>query len=343
MDTLISKVTSDEFKNNLIGVMNRLDISLPTNTFVLRCKTCFEDIPLSISGILQLKAELDTCISNAVLTEIELLKETHRMQCCESLVFHHDFGIPDILMISFPTSERSFINDITISDIQFRLDLVVKQEHGEKIFFALYHKDGFMDKTFYDLICVNFETFLNVDEGSDNDCQDPEELVFDDESVHQHQQVLNRVYGGGRRIIAAYNYECLWCPREFIENGKGGRFLEIKNYRDHFRKKHMTTDGIQMSEFIEKVNRREPTWLCKHCKRRVVLANRVRHKAVCYENDTDDEDLENYRCKRKPTNTGKRKDYKSDLFDEDWTDDESIVHRSSLPPRKLDSSSDEEE
>ena len=343
MDTLISKVTSDEFKNNLIGVMNRLDISLPTDTFVLRCKTCFDDVPMSISGILQLKAELDTCISNAVLTEIELLKETHRMQGCESLVFHHDFGIPDILMIAFPTSERSFINDITISDIQFRLDLVVKQEHGEKIFFALYHKDGFMDKTFYDLICANFETFLNVDEGSDNVCQDPEELVFDDESVHQHQQVLNRLYGGGRRIISAYNYECLWCPREFIENGKGGRFLEIKNYRDHFRKKHMTTDGIQMSEFIEKVNRREPTWLCKHCKRRVVLANRVRHKAVCYENDTDDEDLENYRCKRKPTNTGKRKDYKSDLFDEDWTDDESIVHRSSLPPRKLDSSSDEEE
>ena len=65
--------------------------------------------------------------------------------------------------------------------------------------------------------------------------------------------------------------------------------------------------------------------------------------AVCYEIDTDDEALENSRCKRKPTSTGKRKDYKSDLFDEDWTDDECIVQRSSLPPRKLDSSSDEEE
>ena len=342
MDTFFSKVSRDEFENNLIGVMNRLDIEFPTDTFILRCKTCLKDVPMSITGILQLKCELETCISKAVLTEIELLKESHQMQGCESLILHHEFGIPDILMISFPASESCFIDDITISDIQFKLDLVVKQEPGEKIFFALYHKDGFVDKTFYDLIHLNFETFLNVDESSDNQCQDSE-LVFDDDSVHEHQQKLPRVYGGGRRIIATYNYECLWCPREFIENGKGGRFLEIKNYRDHFRKKHLGKDGIQMSEFMEKVNRREPTWFCKHCNRRVVLANRVRHKAVCYEIDTVDEDLENRRHKPEPTKSGKRIDYNSDLFDEDLTDDESIVHRSSLPPRRLDSSSDEDE
>jgi hypothetical protein len=339
MDTLFSKVSSDEFKNNLIGVMNRLDISFPTDTFVLRCETCLDNVPMSINGILQLKTKLDTCINNAVLNEMEMVKENHKLQGCESLIFHHGFGIPDILLISFPASESMFINDITISNIQFKLELVVKQESGQQIIFALYHKDGVSDKTLHDLITMNFDTFLNVDESSDKLYEDTE-LVFDDDSVHEHQQELSRVYGGGRRIMAAYNYECLWCSTEFIENGKGGRFLEIKNYRDHFRKKH---DGVPMSEFIEKVNRREPKWFCKNCKRRVALANMVRHKAVCYDIDTDDEQVENDRRKTQPKKSGKRKDYKSKIFDEDWTDDESIAHRSGLPPRRIDSSSDEEE
>ena len=40
----------------------------------------------------------------------------------------------------------------------------VKCDSGKNILFALYHKDGVMDTTYHDLICENFETFLNIDE-----------------------------------------------------------------------------------------------------------------------------------------------------------------------------------
>ena len=80
------------------------------------------------------------------------------------------------------------------------IDTFRKQESGQKIIFALYHKDSVSDKTLHDLINMNFETFLNVDESSDKLYQDTE-LVFDDDSVHEHQQELSRVYGGGRRIM----------------------------------------------------------------------------------------------------------------------------------------------
>ena len=104
------------------------------------------------------------------------------------------------------------------------------------------------------MIHSNFVCFLDVDDTIQDEGIE-EEMVIDDDTAIEHQHALKRMFGGGRKISAPFNYECLWCPTDFIENGLGGRFLLLKNYRDHFRKKHLS-DQVKMSEFIERVNRK---------------------------------------------------------------------------------------
>ena len=342
MEVLISHLESVDFKNNVMTLIKRLNIELPTDTIVLHCERCFTNIPLCTNGILHIESKLLTCINDAAQKHIQKAKEIHQMHCSENIIVHPKFGLPDNLLVLLPSSTTVSVEDITVWEEKFIPELIVKCESGKNILFALYHKDGVMDTTYHDLICENFETFLNVDESEGNLFEETE-VVFDDESVHEHQQAIPRVYGGGRRIIAPYNYECQWCPKEVLESGKGGRFLEIKNYRDHFRNKHMSTGtgGIMMSEFTEKVNRREPTWVCKNCKRRIVFANMLRHKAACYDINDENQDFQKLVTAKKDFR--KKKTMLSNTFEDDSSSDESIVHRSSLPPRKLDSSTDEDE
>ena len=331
MEVLNSHLKSVDFKNNVLTVIKRLDIELPTDTIVLHCERCFTNIPLCTNGILHIENKLLTCINDAVKKQIQKAKDIHKMHCSENIIVHCKFDLPDNLLVLLPSSTTVPVEDITVLEEKFIPELIVKCDSGKNILFALYHKDGFMDTTYHDLICENFETFLNIDESERNLFEDTE-VVFDDDSVHEHQQAIPRVYGGGRRIIAPYNYECQWCPKEVLESGKGGRFLEIKNYRDHFRNKHMSsgTEGIMMSEFTEKVNRREPTWVCKNCKRRIVYANMLRHKAACYDIDDEHQDFQKLVTAKK--HIRKKKTMLSNTFEDHSSSDESIVHHRSLPP-----------
>ena len=128
-----------------------------------------------------------------------------------------------------------------------------------------------------------------------------EEVIYDDESVSKNQHSLPRMVGGGRKHNADFNYVCQWCPNEDIKKGKNGKYKELKNYRDHFRKYHHGEDGkgVPMSQFVEKVQRCEPTWFCPNCKQHQSIGNVVRHKAICKQqqdpeiNSSESEETEN--------------------------------------------------
>ena len=48
-----------------------------------------------------------------------------------------------------------------------------------------------------------------------------------------------------------------------------------------------------MTEFLDKINICDPTWLCPNCKRHCSIGNLVRHKAICKkEQETDDSESE---------------------------------------------------
>ena len=107
--------------------------------------------------------------------------------------------------------------------------------------------------------------------------------------------MLPRIIGGGSKIREDYNYVCLWCPKDDLKKGTKGRYRELKNYRDHFKKYHHGEDekGISMSEFLKKLNRCEPTRFCGNCKQHFSLGNQVRHKAICQlESSESDRDSE---------------------------------------------------
>ena len=76
-----------------------------------------------------------------------------------------------------------------------------------------------------------------------------------------------------------YKYICQWCSPDILQQKNKGRFREIKNYRDHFRKYH---SDVAFSEFLAKVERSEPKWLCKICRKQISLGNQLRHQISCH-------------------------------------------------------------
>ena len=61
-----------------------------------------------------------------------------------------------------------------------------------------------------------------------------------------------------------------------------------------------------MQEFIEKVNRRDPTWYCQNCNTSVSLGNVVRHQAICKEDDLDSSSSEEQETQSSQTARSKK-------------------------------------
>ena len=329
--------------NNIMALMFKIKAPLPTDTIVLHCDDCSTNIPLSLNGIFQVDRQLDMTLHNIVNDQVKLEINKHQEKCCSTISVHPILGMPENLLITFPPSSLNYITDITVHDTSYRLEMIVQQENTEQIIFTLYQRNDIIEKLFSEIIQVNFDAFLDIEEKGEELCSD-EEIVYDDDTVHQHQHELKRMFGGGRKIDDPYNYECLWCPKEIIENGKRGRYMELKNYRDHFRKFHMSVEGgsILMSEFMAKATRKEPTWFCANCRRRSGLANMVRHKAICHgihfhHGSTSTDNSHQTRQPARPAN-------ENDTNSDDHFDKHDGIrkYKRILPPQKLDSSSEEE-
>ena len=345
MEVLYSSVSSEVFMVKIQTLIEQLRSSLPLDTIILSCSTCSSNFPLYYNGILRLKTILKKNLSTHVEEIIKILIENHETQKCptSNTNFHQDIGIPDSICISFPESDTKYIGNLEVGNTTYKVETLIKTESENTAVFVLYQKVGAPINQYHDLINSNFHTFLNVMDEVEKDSD--EKVHFLDDDI-EYEYSSKRMIGGGRKINAPYNYQCLWCPEDDIQKGLKGRYLEIKNYRDHFRKCHMSEEGggIPMSEFLSKVNRREPTWFCKNCRHHCSLSNMVRHKAVCYKNSND----ESSSC----SNQTFSEDTVADATLEDGQigqsssdEEESRKHfnyRRCLPPSKLDSSSDDE-
>ena len=141
---------------------------------------------------------------------------------------------------------------------------------------------------YLDFIKDNFQNHLNVDVDMQHISLSAENLIIDDDSANEYRHLVPRIDGGGRKLNQHFNYSCMWCPKESMR-GQRGKFILLKNYRDHFRRVHA---DVPFSEFLDKVNKREPKWLCPNCQNQMSIGNIVRHKAICRLSSSEDEEEE---------------------------------------------------
>ena len=288
-----TKVSSQTFLSNFIELKERMKEQLPTDRIIFRCEQCRSNLTLNLEGIIQIDKIVDKEIGELLNEKVVAMKNSHQEQsgeCVSSIPrIHPLLGGPQNIIVAFHESDTKYLKDFNIGDSYYTVDIKITPLNGDNTaIFVLYKKGENAHNAYSEFVQCNFNSFLDVEPTY-------EQLIFDDETASINQHAFPRVVGGGRRINAEFNYVCLWCPKEEIRKGKKGRFFELKNYRDHFKKYHHGDDGkgVPMTEFLDKVNICEPTWLCPNCKRHCSIGNLVRHKAICKkEQETDDSESE---------------------------------------------------
>lgn len=295
-----ASVSSKSFLSNFKELKASMRYSLPTDVLLLQCDNCHTNLPLNSDGIIKVETPLEGDIGDAIDVMLKRMVDSHiqKYEQCnyENIITHPLLGTPTNICVALPASSTKFVRDFRLKGNCFKVNVtVVNSDHNA--IFVLYQQESCTQNAYAEFINCNFDTFLDAEVHGTEEVFE-EEWIYDDESVSNFQQMLPRIIGGGRKLRADYNYVCLWCPKEDLKKGIRGRYRELKNYRDHFKKYHHGEDGkgIPMSEFMKKLNRCEPTWFCQNCKQHYSLGNQVRHKAICQlessesESDSDREE-----------------------------------------------------
>ena len=279
--------SSEAFLSNFMKLKNKMRDPLPTDVIIFQCDHCNSNLPLNVDGVLLMDEKLDKEISILLDESLKSLQGVHHEQCknCThaKMHIHPVFGTPTNVILSFPESEEKFLSSFKIGGDCYNVEIKVTQMISDnKAIFVLFQNENAAENIYTDFIKCNFESFLNI-ESNETDGWSEQDWIYDDESVSRNQQILPRIIGGGRALGAEFNYICLWCPKEDLLKGNKGKYRELKNYRDHFKKYHHGEDGngVPMSDFLKKVQRCEPTWFCQNCKQHQSLGNAIRHKAIC--------------------------------------------------------------
>ena len=289
MECLKANVSSEMFLSNFQELKSKMRHPLPTDVILLQCENCQTNLPLNKGGLLTVGKQLQQDIDKVIEEMQKSLIDFHIKQseeCALSKVkINPVVGTPQNLCFFFPESDTKYLKDFQLAGDCFKVNVQVSPNSSDRsAIFVLYQNENHTERTYSEFISCNFDTFLNTE------LPESQELIHDDESAIWFQQNLPRMTGGGRRIASDFNYVCLWCSKEDLERGTKGRYKELKNYRDHFKKYHHGEDGngVPMSEFVKKINRCEPTWFCKICKQHLSLGNQVRHKAICQQEQISD-------------------------------------------------------
>ena len=315
METIQASLSPYSFLFNLLEVKSRMKEYLPTDVIVFQCGTCNTDIALNTCGSIILENPIQEGMDNVLDGLIKGLKENHirETECSlANIEIHPILGDPSNICVTLPASDTVYMRDLSLEGVSYKLSIQIVNSDS-KVIFALYTSEKCVEETYSEFIKCNFDILLNA-EFDETGSLSEEDLIYDDESVNTFQQLLPRMVGGGRKLREDFNYFCAWCPKEDIKKGKKGRFRELKNYRDHFRKYHHgeNGEGIPMTDFIKKLNRCEPTWFCKNCRQHYSIGNQVRHQAICElssnDSDSDIEDEMKGRKRTRAQNKIKQKD-----------------------------------
>ena len=251
-------------------------IPLPLDCITYKCNKCNKQLFLPKNGELYLD-EVKSPISAILTKEKEQLEEIHLRSCDNGqLQLDEEIGLPENILIFMRKNNVDVIKSFNFASEEYKPILVVKSctvLHNPVM--VLYQRNGSKNYTYFRLITKNFDSILNVNP----DQSEQMDSVLDEESALSMQQNLPRLTGGGRKILQDYRYICQWCSPETLAKKNRGRFREIRNYRDHFRKYH--EDSHPFSEFLNKVERNDPTWFCKLCRQKISLGNQLRHQIIC--------------------------------------------------------------
>ena len=328
-----TQISSKQFFKNIIQLKQKMRQPLPSDVLLYHCQNCNLDLPLNSDGVIKLTNPIEKTMGEVIDENVKALVENHEKNksSCSNKIQIHSGGTPTNIIVLLPETEQIYIKDFKIADDSYKVKLLVTQDTPtRKVICVLYHKATVKETTYSEFLRCNFDTFLDIEENTM-----VENIIEDDESVHTYQHDLPRLTGGGRKLNAKYNYECVWCSKNVTNLGKKGRFRELRSYRDHFREFHQG-DGIPMTEFNERVQRSEPKWFCNVCKSHMSLGHAARHKLICEqeqckdstESDSDETEItagpsficENEGKQKRTTNCGKKK--KRCIYDFSSSEDE---------------------
>ena len=293
---------SHKFVKNFQTLKSRVDIPLPSDDVMYQCSVCDIHFPISSNGIVFFQSKIKSDLNHELNT---LIKELIEKQKEEKGCIHEDIKIdnqPANLFVSFEESDAfSIMNTIMLGSWKYEPILLFTTDIQKNNDFLAVFKNSNSLETYVDFIKWNFHTFLNIDQHSSEEEDDP---VFYDET---HSTL--RLKGGGRKLHEKYNYSCLWCPQEVMKSDTKGRFKEYRTYLNHFKKIHFV-EGIQMSEFEEKVDRNDPKWMCPNCKTYYSLGHSKNHRLNCQTSIASSSamrDENNIQSNRREDNSGMHK------------------------------------
>ena len=285
--TLHKSCSKEDFWFNFCTIKDQTSFQFPFDFFQFQCD-CKEKLTLFSDGEFFLDGEIPNLVDQFKAKKVSMFNKHLIEKKCDGtkLEINAEIGNPDNMVVFFDESDLEQIKNVTLENTEYEPTLIVK---SSKPIFALYKNKYTEDDGLYkEFIMKNFESYLNIevmpdsDDYNDDDSEDAVDdvvsLAYDDDSVNQNKGALPRLFGGGRRLMQEFRYMCKWCPKEALEQRNKGRFRELKNYRDHFRRYH---SDIPMREFLQKVDRNEPKFLCKICRRKISLGNQLRHQIIC--------------------------------------------------------------
>ena len=279
MEVFNLDIDVESFWINFGDLKGSLEIPLPLDCITYKCIKCCSQLSVPKNGELYME-EVEDPISAILTREKEKVEEIHLRSCDNGLLkIDEEVGLPDNILLFMRKNSVEVEETFKIASEEYNPIIVIKSctvLHNPVM--VLYQRSGSQNFTYPRLISKNFDSILNVYP----DIQDQSEQmdrVIDEETALDMQHDLPRLTGGGRKILQDFRYICQWCSPETLAKKNRGRFRELRNYRDHFRKYH--EDTVPFSEFLNKVERNDPTWFCKLCRQRISLGNQLRHQIIC--------------------------------------------------------------
>ena len=272
MEVLELSINVEELWFNFVQLKESYNLALPFDTFEYQCG-CGDSITIFPTGHFC----LDGCYSSfqsLISEEKDKIIEQHKQEknCSETITLKPSTGVPDNLLFLVRHAQYNDIQPIIAENEVFSPVLVVLKDSVPAL--VLFQNASCIKDTYLKFIKNNFSSYLDVPNLQKVSIED----IDNEEELHSFQQNLPRLTGGGRKMLQEFKYICQWCSHDTLKKKTRGRFMEIKNYRDHFRKYH---SDKPFSEFLNKVERDEPKWQCKICRQRLSLGNQLRHQIIC--------------------------------------------------------------
>ena len=297
MASLRSSIDPGSFWLNFLSLRNCWESDIPLDTFIFHCNPCNEKLIMNPNGMIILDDSLEEPISD-FMDGMQTFHIEEHISCSDTctgdqISFSKDFGPPVNVVILLPPTENRFLTSFTVEGYNYEVQMTVhSKEDIQKSILVLYRLTSSKDPFYSDFINDNFHENLNVDIDAKVNLNmtcfmGVEDKIVDEEAVSEFRHLIPRMYGGGRKLDQHYTYFCAWCPKDELKHGQRGKFVEIKNYRDHFRRVH---SHVPYEEFLRSVPKRDPKWCCPNCRRFMSISNSVRHKAICLAQSSDDSD-----------------------------------------------------